>query len=61
MQVLVWLLIPVGAGLLATIYLAIKYRPSRPANAHKGMLGLTQFRDAMTRPIPRDNDKKKKK
>jgi hypothetical protein len=61
MQVLLWLLIPVVAGLLATIYLAIKYRPSRPANAHKGMAGLAKFKAAMTRPIPIHDDKKNKK
>jgi hypothetical protein len=58
MKVLIWLLIPVIAGLWATIYLKIKYRTTRPANAHKGMSLLTDFRDAMTRPMPRNNDKK---
>jgi hypothetical protein len=41
--------------------LAIKYRPSRPANAHKGMAGLAKFKAAMTRPIPIHDDKKNKK
>ena len=59
MQVLLWLLIPVAAGLSATIYLAIKYRPSRPANAPRGMSGLAEFRDAMNRPLPRDDENKK--
>jgi hypothetical protein len=59
MQVLLWLLIPVAAGLSATIYLAIKHRPSRPANAHRGMSGLAEFRDAMNRPLPRDDENKK--
>jgi hypothetical protein len=49
----------VVAGLSATIYLAIKYRPSRPANAHRGMSGLAEFRDAMNRPLPRDDENKK--
>ncbi|MEY3496142.1 MAG: hypothetical protein RJA80_364, partial [Actinomycetota bacterium] len=52
MQALLWLLIPVFVGLVTTIYLAIKYRPSRPANAHKGMSGLLEFRKAMDRPLP---------
>ncbi len=59
MQVLIWLLIPVGAGLLATIYLAILNRPSRPANAHQGMKGLSEFKSAMTRPLPRKQSGKK--
>lgn len=61
MQVLIWLLIPVAAGVFATIYLAIKYRPSRPSNAHKGMAGLAEFKNAMNRPLPKDDDQKNKK
>ncbi len=60
MQVLLWLLIPVFAGTLTAIYFAIKYRPSRPANAHKGMSGLAEFRNAMTRPIPKSKKKRKR-
>jgi len=59
MQALLWLLIPVFVGLVTTIYLAIKYRPSRPANAHKGMSGLLEFRKAMNRPLPKPKKKNK--
>jgi hypothetical protein len=59
MQVLVWLLIPVFAGLSAAIYLTLRYRPARPSNAHKGMSGLAEFKNAMDRPLPR-NEKKEK-
>lgn len=60
MQALVWLLIPVIAGLLATLYVFWVARPRKPNDAKKGMEGLYEFRAAMERQLPlRTKDKSK--
>jgi hypothetical protein len=58
MQSLVWLLIPVVAGSLATLYVVWISRPQKPADAQAGMQGLYEFRAAMERQLPlRTSDK----
>ena len=52
MQTLAWLLIPVFAGLIATLYVDWIARPRKPADAQKGMQGLYEFRAAMERQVP---------
>jgi hypothetical protein len=52
MQPLAWLLIPVVAGSLATLYVVWISRPRKPDDANKGMQGLYEFRAAMERQIP---------
>ncbi len=60
MQTLVWLLIPVVAGLLATLYVLWIARPRKPADARRGMQGLYEFREAMERQLPLRSENKNK-
>lgn len=58
MQTLAWLLIPLLAGLLATLYVLWIARPRKPNDAQRGMESLYEFRAAMERQLPlRTSDK----
>jgi hypothetical protein len=62
MQSLVWLLIPLAAGLIATLYVVWISRPKKPADAKTAMAGLYEFRAAMERQLPlRTSDKSERK
>lgn len=62
MQTLAWLLIPLVAGLVATLYVVWIVRPRKPADARRGMQGLYEFRAAMERQLPlRTPDKTKER
>lgn len=52
MSVLLWWLIPVIATLIALAWVALRNRPSRPADAAQGMAEMERFREAMAKPLP---------
>ena len=52
MSVLLWWLIPVVATLIALAWVALRNRPSRPADAAQGMADMERFREAMAKPLP---------
>ena len=49
---LLWWLIPIGATVLAVLYVTYRSRPDKPADAHDGMERLRRMQDAMERPMP---------
>jgi hypothetical protein len=51
-SVLLWWLIPVIATLIALAWVALRNRPSRPADAAQGMAEMERFREAMAKPLP---------
>lgn len=51
-DILVWLLVPLGATLLALLWLGWRARPKGPIDTHEGMAELVRFREAMAKPLP---------
>lgn len=47
-----WLLIPIGATLLAIAWAMLRSRPTRPISADEGIDSLRRMQDAMNRQLP---------
>ena len=54
MQALAWWLIPIGATVLAVLFVMMRSRPGKPATAEDGMTSLRRMQEAMERPLPED-------
>jgi hypothetical protein len=52
LDILVWLLVPLGATLVALFVVGWRARPKRPSDAHEGMAEMEKFREAMAKPLP---------
>jgi len=52
---LLWWLIPIGATVLAVLYVMYRSRPEKPIEAHDGMERLRRMQDAMQRPLPTED------
>ena len=52
MQALLWWLIPLGATVLAVLFVMIRSRPSKPTTAEDSMERLRRMQAAMERPMP---------
>ena len=50
----VWWLVPLAATIVALVFVGFRARPGRPADPGTGMAELERFREAMTRPLPRE-------
>lgn len=59
MSALAWWLIPLGATVLAVVFVALRSRPSRPTTAADGVEGMRRMQQAMERPMPGDPDSPK--
>ncbi len=55
MQALAWWLIPIGATVLAVLFVMFRSRPTKPATAADGMESLRRMQEAMERPLPPDD------
>jgi hypothetical protein len=49
---LAWWLIPLAATVLALLWADWRSRPRRPADAHVAMEDMARFKQAMERPLP---------
>lgn len=52
MSPLAWWLIPLGATLLAVVWVSWRSRPRRPAEAEDAIATRQKFKAAMERPLP---------
>ena len=52
MSALAWWLIPIGATVLAVLFVMLRSRPAKPATAEDGMTSLRRMQEAMERPLP---------
>ena len=52
MSALAWWLIPVGATVLAVLFVMLRSRPSKPSTAEDSMQRLKRMQEAMDRPMP---------
>lgn len=52
MSALAWWLIPIGATVLAVLFVMLRGRPSKPSTAEDGMTSLRRMQEAMERPLP---------
>lgn len=52
LDILAWLLIPLGVTIVALFVVGWRARPKRPADAHEGMAEMVRFREAMGKPLP---------
>jgi hypothetical protein len=53
---LAWWLIPIGATVLAVLFVLYRSRPEKPQEATDGMASLERMKQAMERPLPEDRD-----
>lgn len=51
-----WWLIPIGATVLAVLYVTYRSRPDKPIDAHDAMERLRRMQDAMERPMPQHDE-----
>ena len=56
MSALLWWLIPIGATIIAVLWVSLRSRPAKPMDGHDGMARLRRFQHAMERPLPQDRD-----
>ncbi len=49
---LAWWLIPIGATVLAVLFVMFRSRPTKPASVEDGMTSLKRMAQAMERPLP---------
>lgn len=54
MATLMWWLIPIGATVLAVLFVMMRGRPSKPAAARDSMENMRRMQKAMERPMPSD-------
>ena len=52
MSALAWWLIPIGATVLADLFVMLRSRPSKPTSAEDAMTSLRRMQEAMERPLP---------
>ncbi|MFN8173093.1 MAG: hypothetical protein U0R65_14675 [Candidatus Nanopelagicales bacterium] len=52
MQALLWWLIPLGATVLAVLFVMLRSRPVKPTTAEDSMERLRRMQEAMERPMP---------
>ena len=52
MSALAWWLIPVGATVLAVLFVMLRSRPSKPTTTADSMQRLKLMQEAMDRPLP---------
>lgn len=52
MSALLWWLIPLGATVIAVLWVTLRSRPAKPMDGHDGMARLQRFQHAMERPLP---------
>ena len=52
MSALAWWLIPIGATVLAVLFVMMRSRPTKPTSAEDGMTSLKRMQEAMERPLP---------
>ncbi|MEO6821216.1 MAG: hypothetical protein ABI468_01560 [Candidatus Nanopelagicales bacterium] len=52
LDILAWLLVPLGVTLVALFVVGWRARPKRPSDAHEGMAEMEKFREAMAKPLP---------
>lgn len=52
MQALLWWLIPLGATVLAVLFVMLRSRPAKPTTAEDSMQRLRRMQEAMERPMP---------
>lgn len=52
MSALAWWLIPVGATVLAVLFVMLRSRPAKPTTAEDSMVQLKRMQEAMDRPLP---------
>ncbi len=52
MSALAWWLIPIGATVLAVLFVMLRSRPAKPTSAEDGMTRLRRMQEAMERPMP---------
>lgn len=50
----VWWLVPAVATIAALVFVGLRARPGKPADAGSSMAELERFREAMGRPLPRE-------
>lgn len=55
MSALAWWLIPIGATVVAVLFVMFRSRPAKPATAADGMASLKKMQEAMERPLPPDD------
>ena len=49
---LAWWLIPIGATVLAVLFVMLRSRPAKPTTAEDAMERLRRMQEAMDRPMP---------
>lgn len=52
MAILWWLAIPVGATVVATLWMSRRGRRATPAQQQQGIDEMARFREALSRPLP---------
>ena len=52
MSALAWWLIPIGATVLAVLFVMLRSRPDKPTTAEDSMERLRRMQEAMERPLP---------
>lgn len=52
MSALAWWLIPIGATVLAVLFVMLRSRPEKPTTAEDSMERLRRMQEAMERPMP---------
>lgn len=52
MSALAWWLIPIGATVLAVLFVMLRARPAKPTTAEDSMASLRRMQRAMERPLP---------
>ena len=52
MSALAWWLIPIGATVLAILFVIVRNRPSRPLRTSEGLSSMREMRRAMEKPLP---------
>ena len=52
MSALAWWLIPLGATVLAVLFVMFRSRPAKPSTAEDSMARLRRMQEAMERPLP---------
>ena len=52
MSALAWWLIPIGATVLAVLFVMLRSRPAKPTTTEDSMERLRRMQEAMERPMP---------
>lgn len=52
MATLMWWLIPIGATVLAVLFVMLRGRPTKPTTARDSMENMQRMQRAMERPLP---------